>query len=118
MARRRQLTEAGDYAVANGSFVEDPTQTANVLRLLRTQRGSVPFAPKMGSRLHRIGKIAPETPRVAEQETLEALQPLIQDGRIWDVSTTATEAPGGLVVTVDFTDASGERSVRQSLRRQ
>lgn len=110
------MTDDGDYEPSAGGYAVDRTQASNVRRHLTTRYGSVPSAPRFGNRMFRVKKITPDAARAAEQAALDALSPMITDGRIFDVQVLAKAESKSLVVTVTFNDETGQGTVRHRIR--
>lgn len=97
--------------VADGSaLVRDPADgLANAVYLrITTPLGSYWANPTLGSRLHELEreKDVARVQTLAEQYALQALQPLVDDGRVSQLSVRTERQPGRLVLLVELTDAA------------
>ena len=110
-ARSRFIDPAtGDYEIVAGSPKEDATPASKVVLALRMRRGSCPVNPRLGSRLHEIRKVLPDTPRLASDYVREALSHLIDAGEIRELKVTATVVgthTKGLHLVISYRDRSG-----------
>lgn len=99
------LTAAGELAESTAPAM------AQVLVILRTQKGSCPLDPELGVDWRKLDKAAPNAPAVLRTLILEALAPLVADGTIRDPAVSAsTPRRGRIDFTLTFTDAvTGER---------
>jgi len=102
----------GSYEqVADGStLVRDPADgLANAVYLrITTPLGSYWANPTMGSRLHELQR-EKDTLRVqtlAQQYCEQALQPLVDDGRVSKLTVTTERQSGRLAVLVELLDAA------------
>lgn len=104
-----------DYAQADpdrpGTLLRDPADgLANAVYLrVMTPLGSWWADPALGSRLHELSreKDVPRVQRLAQQYCEQALQPLVDDGRVTTLTVTAERQPGRLAVRVELVDAHG-----------
>jgi phage gp46-like protein len=105
----------GDYAQADalrpGTLQRDPANgLANAVYLrITTPLGSWWADPTLGSRLHELQreKDTPRVERLAQQYCEQALQPLIDDGRVTSLVVDTQRLPGRLNVRVELVDAQG-----------
>lgn len=76
---------------------------------LRTPLGSWWADPTLGSRLHELAreKDLSRARQRAEQYARDALQPLIDDGRLTALDVSAVHMIGGLFLNIDAVDALG-----------
>ena len=98
-----------DYTLTAGLLDRDDTVSTRCLIRLLTRRGEWLGDPQIGSRLHQIGIIKESRSRV-EAAVFEALQPLIDDGSISDVTVAdvrAEDQNGFLQISIDITEADG-----------
>jgi phage gp46-like protein len=102
-----------DYVLATGAPLPDPAAgLANAVYLrLMTARGSYWVDASFGSRLHELQR-EKNTPRVAllaRQYAIDALAPLLDDGRATTIDVQVEGQDGRLALAVQVTAASGER---------
>ena len=71
---------------------------ARVLFRLTARRGSLPFLPELGSRLHEVLREKPSARLAAKQYVAQALEQ--EDVEITDVTLTDTEEGAQLVVSL------------------
>jgi len=77
----------GDYVInSDKTLRRDRTVQTRCFLRIATRRGSYPLDPDFGSRLHLI-EITKNADRQVRDAIFEALEPLIDDGSILDVST-------------------------------
>ena len=79
-----------DWSMTKGQPTEDMTLQSEVLFLLDHQRGSATAFPGWGSRLHTLTKMVPNVEDEAKAMCEEALQPMVSDGRLKDLTVSVT----------------------------
>lgn len=98
-----------DYVGTGGALQRDPADgLANAVYLrVMTPLGTWWADPTLGSRLHELAreKDVPRVERLARMYLQQALQPLLDDGRVRTIETTAERVPGRLNVRVELVDA-------------
>lgn len=101
---------------ASGELAESTAPAmAEVLVVLRTQKGACPLDPELGVDWRKLDKAAPNAPAVLRTLILEALAPLVADGTIRDPSVSAsTPRRGRIDFTLTFTDAVTGEGVTHS----
>jgi hypothetical protein len=82
----------------------------DILERVCTERGSVPGMPWFGSRLHTLVTLGDVSLRLAEGFILEAINDLIRDKKIWDVSVDVKSDHGRLWWEIVWDDASGPKN--------
>ena len=101
----------GQPRVARGRFVQTDATAARVLARLRTKRGTAPWDPTFGSRLHLVTKADTLAVSATRAEILRALEPEVQSGAIRkvevDVELQATRRGQQLRWEVRYTTADG-----------
>lgn len=119
LARRRLLNPmTGDVTLERGSPKADDTLASSVVLRLRMRRGSCPVNRRLGSRLHTIDRISPQSERLAADYAREALADLVERGDMSDLAVK-TSLPGRNAIGLDisFRDRSGRaRSVNYTHR--
>jgi len=99
------------YVLLDGALATDPADgLANAVYLrLMTPLGAYWHAPDMGSRLHELQreKDVPRVRRLAEDYARQALQPLLDDGRVDALEVTTQSQPGRLAMLVELTVSGG-----------
>ena len=102
--------KTGAYVALNGDLSLDPANgLANAVYLrVMTPLGTWWADPRLGSRLHELQreKDVPRVQRLARQYIEQALQPLIDDGRVSSINVTTEHQPGRLAVRVELLDAA------------
>lgn len=101
-----------DYIAENGGFRSHRGQMPTVLWLLLTPRGSCAVAPEAGNRFAEVDILVPESARRAEQFAFDALKPLIDTSRIWDVKIRISVEGSAIDGTISFKDSTGSQSER------
>lgn len=100
----------GSYAAASGDLARDPAGgLANAVYLrIKTPLGTWWAAPTLGSRLHELQreKDVPRMQVLARQYCEQALQPLVDDGRVSRLTVTTEHQIGRLAVRVELLDAA------------
>ena len=103
------------YARANGDLVRDPAGgLANAVYLrINTPLGSWWADPSLGSRLHELQreKDVQRVQVLARMYCEQALQPLLDDGRVQSLTVTTEHQPGRLAVLVELVDAAQQARV-------
>jgi len=116
-ARRKLAGPDGDYEWSGGEFVDDTTHASQVLWLLKTARGSCGVAPEVGNRLFALGAITTGSETIARAYCLEALSPLVRDGRIRDPQIEVTFiAAGRAEIACSFYDRDARDRVTVNTR--
>lgn len=99
----------GAYVESGATLLRDPANgLANAVYLrIATPLGSYWADPTMGSRLHELTreKDVPRVERLAKQYCEQALQPLLDDGRVLSLNVATQRKPGRLHVRVELIDA-------------
>lgn len=100
----------GAYVSAAGDLDRDPADgLANAVYLrVMTPLGSWWADVTLGSRLHELQreKDVPRVQRLARQYIEQALQPLLDDGRVSSITLATQHQPGRLAVRVELLDAA------------
>lgn len=101
----------GDYVIENGVPVEtDNLQVPAYIRV-KTKRNQWMYAPnkQFGSNLFLIKRNqSSKTARAVEQATIEALQPILDDGRAEIINVETKEAARhGLGIEINILDNAG-----------
>ena len=100
----------GAYVSATGDLDRDPADgLANAVYLrVMTPLGSWWADVTLGSRLHELQreKDVPRVQRLARQYIEQALQPLLDDGRVSSITLATQHQAGRLAVRVELLDAA------------
>ena len=100
----------GSYITDASGLARDPADgLANAIYLrVMTPLGSWWADPTLGSRLHELQreKDVKRVQTLARQHCEQALQPLLDDGRVRQLTVTTEHQPGRLAVVVDLVDAA------------
>ena len=101
--------DSADYVAAAGDLQRDPADgLANAVYLrVMTPLGTWWADPTLGSRLHELAreKDVPRVERLARMYLQQALQPLLDDGRVRTLELSAEREPSRLNVRVELVDA-------------
>jgi len=103
-------TDTRDYVITSDAEVETGvTAASEIWHALMTVKNRFAPAPDDGSELDSVRKSAASTPPIVRAMTLAALRPLVNDGRIRDLSVAVerNSLTGALTVTVTCTDSGG-----------
>lgn len=113
---RRLSPDSFDYVLTSGHPEHDSTHASEIVLRTVTQRGTMrlPGLEAFGSRLRTIDRNAAGSRRRAEAFELEALDPMVKRGSIFDLDVTCevgTERGVGaaLLLTVTWREA-GQQS--------
>lgn len=103
-----------DYSLTGGKLTPDPARglaNAAYFRLM-TPLGSYWAEPTLGSRLHELQreKDVVRVTRLAQQYAEQALQLLVDDGRVTALGVEVVRQPGRLLLLITLTASDG-RSV-------
>lgn len=102
MTNLRIDPDVRDFVLTSGRLDLDAAVTTPLFLCLETQRGTRIGDAEFGSRLHDLerevnpGRAALRAPAMVE----EALQPLVDEGVISEVSTTTEQIEGGIAMYV------------------
>jgi len=102
------------YSSSNGVLARDPSGgllNAAIIRIL-TPLGSYWAEPKLGSRLHELQreKDVQRVGKLAQQYALQALQGMVDDGRLTGVEIAIDQPHNGRVLmTIELLAATGQR---------
>lgn len=109
-----------DYVVSNGAPVNTPAGDLLVPAFIRLRcpKGRWMYDTTLGSRLGEVKKntmTSPHSVQLTETLAAQALQPLIDDGRATEVTTTVVEQgrPQGIGFVAVITGKNGQPQVLQ-----
>lgn len=106
-ARRRALTEDGDYTLKGGVLKDDPGHVSQVILRIRTKLGTC-VVSTLGSRFHELPDLTDPSVRLAERFGHECVADLVAAGAIRNVVVACSAGKlGRLNVAMDFTDTFG-----------
>lgn len=97
----------GDYEIKNGGPRNDDTPASKVVLRMRTERGSMPGFPTLGSRIHTIPSLTEAGMRLAETYAIECVQDLIDAGEIKETVAVAQKLNRYMHLVLSYVDIQG-----------